>query len=658
MRMQSLFCVSLLAACSFPTGTASGADWMQFGYDAAHTGHNVAETAISLSNVAKLTRLYQVNLAANVDSAPVYRSNVVTPDGTRDLLFALSENGRLMAIDAATGVQVWFKTTTGTQPTASSPAIDPGGNFVYSYGIDGKVHKYQIGDGTEIVTGGWPQIATLKPGVEKGQSGLTIAIAGDHAYLYAVNDGYIGDGGDYQGHITSIDLGSGAQTVFNSLCSDKTIHFVLNGVAGSTDCAAKQSGIWGRGGAVFNDATQRVYVSTGNGPFNANAPTNGFNWADSVLALAPDGTGMGGGLPRDSYTPTNYQQLQNQDADLGSVSLTILQAPVGSTVPHIGMQSGKDSKIRLINLDNMSGAGAPAHVGGELQLINVPQGGTVFAQPAAWVDSAGAAWTFVTTSGGISGLKLCFDATCTATSGVPMLVSKWQKSGSSTSAIVANGVLFHLGACTGGRCVIARDPADGTVLWTSESIGGVHWQSPILVNGKVFVTDDSSRLWAFGASGTPTHVVTPSAGAHGTMTPSTPQTVVDGTTTAFTVAPEAHYAIATVSGCGGNLVGSSYTTGPITSDCTVSATFTAITHIVTPSANTGGTITPSTPQTVNDGDTTSFTIAPASSDITFTVTGCDGTLAGSVYTTAAITSACDVVVTFLADDVIFRNGFE
>ena len=36
------------------------------------------------------------------------------------------------------------------------------------------------------------------------------------------------------------------------------------------------------------------------------------------------------------------------------------------------MQAGKDAKLRLIDLDDMSGTARPAHVGGEIQLIDVP----------------------------------------------------------------------------------------------------------------------------------------------------------------------------------------------------------------------------------------------------------------------------------------------
>jgi len=614
---------------------------MQFGYDAAHTGYNPAETAINSGNVANLATLYSVTIPSSVDSAPVYLSNVTTPSGTKNLLFALSENGRLMAIDAATGSEVWHATTTGRQPTTASPAIDPGRQYVYSYGTDGKAHKYQVGDGTEITDSSWPETITLKSSVEKGAGGLTIANSGGTNYLVVVTDGYIGDGGDYQGHLVSINLDTGTQNVFNVMCSNLSIHFVLNGTAGTDDCGNVQSGIWGRGGATFDSDTGRVYIATGNGHYNAS--TGGFNWGDSTLALAVDGTGAGGGMPRDSYTPTNFQQLDDQDTDLGSISLVIMQPPSGSTVPHLGMQTGKDAKLRLINLDNMSGAGAPAHVGGEIQLINVPQGGGgMREQPATWVDGSGTAWLFVANGNGLSGLTLGLNG-----SNVPQLSPGWQVGSSTTSPIVANGLLYSFSSCSGGTCIVARDPATGSALWSSAHVSSPHWQSPILVDGVVYAIDNASKLWAFGL-GTPpvTHTVTPTAGPNGSIAPSTPQTVNEGSTAVFTLTPDTHYRVADVTGCGGSLSGNTYTTAPITADCTVSATFEISTHVVTPSAGGNGAIAPDTPQTVNDGDTTAFTLTPDTHYQIDSVTGCGGTLAGDTYTTAAITSDCTVTATF------------
>jgi len=156
----------------------------------------------------------------------------------------------------------------------------------------------------------------------------------------------------------------------------------------------------------------------------------------------------------------------------------------------------------------------------------------------------------------------------------------------------------------------------------------------------------------------PTHVVTPEAGSNGSIAPNTPQTVDDGATTTFTVTPDAHYRIDTVTGCGGSLTGDTYTTGAITADCTVTATFAIITHTVTPSAGAGGTITPDTPQTVDDGATTTFTVTATPPNQIGTVSGCSGSLAGDTYTTGAITADCTVTATFSILDVLFSNGFD
>ena len=493
----------LAAALAAGIAGAHAASWPQFGYDAAHSGFNSGEATLGAANLSQLASVYAngAALASSVDSAPVYQGGVATANGVKNLLFLLSKNGRLMAIDAADGSEVWHQSTSGPQPTTASPAIDPSLQYVYSYGVDGKAHKYAIGDGNEVTSGGWPQTISLKTSVEKGASGLTIAGAGNTHHLVVVTDGYIGDGGDYQGHLVSIDLASGTQHVFNVMCSDKTIHFVLDGTPGTDDCAGRQSGIWGRGGATWSAATNRVYIATGNGTFNAN--TGGFDWGDSVLALAVDGTGAGNGLPLDSYTPSNFQSLQNGDTDLGSVSMAILPVPAGSTVAHLGMQAGKDGKLRLIDLDDMSGQGAPAHVGGEIQLIDVPQGGNGFPgdrmreQPAVWVNpSDHSTWVFAGNGSGLSGLQLGLDG-----SNHPALTMRWNRAGSSnasTSPIVANGVLYHAGPCAdGGICVTAHDPVSGDVLWSSPHIGNVHWQSPILVDGALYVTDNNGKLWKF-----------------------------------------------------------------------------------------------------------------------------------------------------------------
>ena len=148
-----------------------------------------------------------------------------------------------------------------------------------------------------------------------------------------------------------------------------------------------------------------------------------------------------------------------------------------------------------------------------------------------------------------------------------------------------------------------------------------------------------------------TYSVTPSAGANGSISPSSIQSVVSGETAQFTLGSDNGYQIAGVGGsCGGSLSGSTYTTSAITSDCTVAASFEpvpVITYSVTPSAGANGSISPSSIQSVVSGETAQFTLG---SDNGYQIAGvggsCGGSLSGSTYTTSAITSDCTVVASF------------
>ena len=284
--------------------------------------------------------------------------------------------------------------------------------------------------------------------------------------------------------MTAIDLSTGAQNVFNAQCSDQTVHFLIS--PGTPDCAEVQTAIWARPGVVYDPDNDRILMSTGNGTF---APAS-FGWGDTVFSLHPDGTGGGGGLPVDSYTPTNFLSLQNTDADLGSTAPAILPPVPASVPPHLAVQSGKDAKVRLLNRDDLSGLGGPSHTGGELQLMNLPQGGVVLTQPAVWVNPADqAVWVFIANGNGISGLKLTLSPL-----GAPTLVSQWTNSAGGSSPVIADGILYYAGP----NVLHALDPTTGSTLWSdTTNVGGIHWESPIVIQGHVYLTDEASHLIAW-----------------------------------------------------------------------------------------------------------------------------------------------------------------
>jgi outer membrane protein assembly factor BamB len=482
---------ALLALAASPAGAA---DWPQFGFDSRHSGSTTQETRIHTGNVTTLHVLWHVQLPSIAAGAPVYLSGVTTKTGTQDLVFVTTQDGHIIALDASSGSTVWSaQPATGPMFTTSSPAIDPNRLYVYSYGLDGKAHKYQVADGIEITTGGWPEVTTLKPDVEKSSGAMATATTkSGKAYLYVVNGGYPDDAGDYQGHVTAIDLASGAQQFFNALCSDQNVRFVENG---TPDCPEKGAAVWARPGVVFDPDVEKLLFATGNGLFNANT-AGGRDWGDSILAVAADASGSGGGLPLDSYTPVNYQQLQDQDLDLGSTAPVVLPVPAGSKVQHLGAHVGKDQLIRLLDLDDLSGMGGPGHVGGELQAVALPQGNQVLQQPAIWVDPVdGTVWMEIANFNGISGLRLDFDG-----AGNPSLTPVWTNHIAGTSPVVANGMLFYAAVGVG---LEGLEPTTGNVLWADSSIGNLHWESPIVADGRLFQADESAVLWAYGPKPAP-----------------------------------------------------------------------------------------------------------------------------------------------------------
>lgn len=161
-------------------------------------------------------------------------------------------------------------------------------------------------------------------------------------------------------------------------------------------------------------------------------------------------------------------------------------------------------------------------------------------------------------------------------------------------------------------------------------------------------SSDMGTLY-YGAAVT-TYTVTPSAGANGSISPSSPFSVNENSTTQLTVTPSGGYSASVGGTCGGSLNGTTYTTNAITADCTVSATFSAVNYTVTPSAGSNGSISPSTPQSIGANNTTQFTVTPASGYSGFMAGTCGGspTLGSSefTYTTNAITGDCSVSASF------------
>jgi outer membrane protein assembly factor BamB len=455
---------------------ARGADWPTFDGNASRSAWLRHDRSINRANVQQLHLHWVTTLDAVADSTPILVEHPQGRFGTAGpMLFQTDLAGTTYGIDAATGSILWRLRTSGPKITQSTPVLDPGGSDIYVPGVDGYVHKIDAVTGTEVSAPGFPAQITLDTLREKDASALNVA----NGYLYAATSGYIGDAPPYDGHVVTVRLLDGKTDVFNSLCSN--LHMLLGG----SQCSSVRSGIWSRAGVVVDpDASMngRVYVATGNGPFN---PAR-FDYGDSVIALSTDGSALA-----DSFTPSDYRRRANFDLDLGSTAPAMLPRIAQSRTPLMAVQGGKGGLLYLLDRTHLGG------VGGELQKIQLAGGGVT--APAVWQDGSGQAWIFVGRVSAAVAFTVVTDA-----QGQSRLHSAWTASVAGASPVATAGLVF---LATSGA-LSALDYRTGSVLWSSTApsvggtIGSIHWQSPIVVNGGVYISDGNSHLTAYTLNGT------------------------------------------------------------------------------------------------------------------------------------------------------------
>jgi len=483
--------VALAAAGLAPQGASAARapvkyNWPQFGYNESKSSDDTAESTITAGNVAHLKQLFKVPLTDAPDGSPLYLSSVTTSNGVRDLVFVQGEHGHLSAFDAHTGATVWSDNFGPGGISNSTPAIDPAGQYIYMNANDNKVHKVAVGTGTEVKTGGWPAAV----GSGKSSSSVTIATAANgDVYLYASNQGH--------GRTTTIDLTTGTKHVFDAACASQPDTETPSG------CTVSGANPWARGPA-FDPALDEFFTMGGTN--NGSTWVPGHVYRQTLIGLPADGhTTMrsGGGYPEDSYTPTNWAASVKSDQDIGSGGILILPSTLSKKYPDLGVNAGKDAKVRLINLADMSGKGGPGNLGGELQIFNFPAASEMRAQGAVWTNPAdGTVWVFIPGNKGIAGFEVTVDST-----GKPSLNLKWTLfNGWTSSAVMANGVLFAANGAGEHTAslklhqVQALDPTTGKVLWTG-AIGLHHWSSPIVDNGVVYMVDGNSGGFGTGTTG-------------------------------------------------------------------------------------------------------------------------------------------------------------
>ncbi len=482
MRARRLICLglacaacALLSACgstnpagvatptvsvtAIPTASRSSAaelrNWSDFGLNPQRSDVSELATGITAANVARL-RHFSVSLPGTVDSSPIYLHGVKVDGAVHNVIVVTTTYGKTIAIDADSGRILWTFTPLGysrwagsAQITVATPLADPDRPFVYAASPDGEIHKLSLADGSEDTTGAWPVSVTRDAAREKLGAALNI----DGPDIIVATSGYYGDTPPYQGHVVLIERSSGRMVqVFNTLCANR------RELQAPSTCSASDSAILSRGGPVVEPGGARILLDTGNGPWNGTT-----DFGDSVLELTFPALTL-----RQSFTPTNQEELNTSDTDLGS------SAPVLLGQDRV-VVAGKDGVMRLLALSRLDGhppSGARLHpLGGELQRLSIPGGGQLFTAPAVW-QRDGRTTMFVADE----------HATAAYVLRGGRLYLAWQNNTPGTSPVMAGGLLFVYEPDAGG--IFVYRPSSPRAIAKLPGEPG-HWNSPIVVDGHV-----------------------------------------------------------------------------------------------------------------------------------------------------------------------------
>jgi hypothetical protein len=364
--------------------------------DNLRTGQNLGETVLTPANVnsAHFGKLFSYAVDGYIYAQPLYVANVAIPgQGFHNVVYVATEHNSVYAFDAdnRTPQTLWHVSFLGTGVTSvpsadtgttditpevgitGTPVIDPASGTLYvvaktketgpAYVL--RLHALDITTGAEKF-GGPVVITAMINGTGDGNDGAghvpfnslrqsdRCALLLDHGIVYIASASH-GDNDPYHGWVLGYDAGTLAQVaVFNATPNES------------------RAGIWEAGNGPAADAAGNVYVSTGNGTFNASL--GGTGYGDSFLKLA------GGTLVlSDYFTPFNQSTLEAIDADMGSSGPMLL--PDQATGPaHLMVGFNKLGTLFLVDRDNMGHFNAA----GDTQIVQEIGSavGEAFATPA------------------------------------------------------------------------------------------------------------------------------------------------------------------------------------------------------------------------------------------------------------------------------------
>ena len=395
-------------------------------------------------------------------------------------VYVATENDSVYAIAAGTGRVLWHLHVGTSVPRSvvdSAPTLSGGCGDIDPLGItgtpviDAATDEIFVAEETELAgQQGWPGIRhwlvaislashqvlwhrdidppyANNPGhyfipAEQQRPALTLA----NGRLYVGFGGLDGDCGQYHGYVVDLPVSG-------------------TGPLGSYQVPTQREGaIWETNGAVVSPQGD-LYVATGNGSSGTAAF---FDEGDSVVELSPT-------LQRIGYwAPSNWAQLNDSDADLGSAGP--INVPGTSLLFVAGKTSANGDYGYLMSEGHLAGIGHGAYTGPAC-----PGGGDFGADASDVVGSGSTERVFVYAACG-SGTE-AFQVTTS-----PMAFHRvWSPSFGSPNGppIVAGGLVWALD--WDGDALYGMNPVTGHVVVHRTTGALEHFSTPAVGDGMLFV---------------------------------------------------------------------------------------------------------------------------------------------------------------------------
>jgi hypothetical protein len=351
--------------------------------DNSRTGQDLEETVLTPQNVNVSTfgKIFSYNIDGPVQAQPLYVANVDLPNpqngapGYHNVVFVATENDSVYAFDADGKVTepLWHDAfadppniipvpgacvyATGEFGITPTPVIDPVTSTIYIeartlenptsqcvgtyvqrlHALDITTGEEKFGGPIEIQAqvkgtgvGNVNGIVSFDPHWENSRPGLLESQSAQDAdpiiYMGAAS---LEDTEPYHGWI----LGFDSQTL--------ALKYIYNSTPDG-----EAGGVWHMGAGIAADTEGNLYAQTGNGTFD-----NVNDFGLSVLKLKPNNGSL---VLVDSYTPSNFSLLNQQDWDVSSGGLLLLPKQPGNA-PYLMIGGGKEGTIYVMDRDDLGG---------------------------------------------------------------------------------------------------------------------------------------------------------------------------------------------------------------------------------------------------------------------------------------------------------------